>query len=175
MAMIVNAEELGVDREVMLREVAFYLQAGSHSTSDAFTHAADEILRWARRNPELADRLAGRPASCSAACTRCSGCTRPARSPSGARWPTSPCGTVASCRRARVVVMDIQAANRDVEVYGPDAGEFNPLRTVPAGVPRGVTRSGAACTRASAWNSTGAPCPRTTARPAPTTCSAPCR
>ncbi len=134
MALIVNAEELGVDRAVMLREVAFYLQAGSHSTSDAFTHAADEILRWAERNPALADRLEDdlfvqrcvhevfrlHPASPVAVRRAVADITlRDGRVvPSGS-----------------VVVMDIRAANRDVEVFGADAGEFDPLRTVPAGVP----------------------------------------
>ena len=134
MAMIVNAEELGADREMMLREVAFYLQAGSHSTSDAFTHAADEILRWAERNPALADRLEDdlfvqrcvhevfrlHPAS-------------PVAERRALADVTLRDGRVVP--EGSVVVMDIRAANRDVEVYGADAGEFDPLRTVPSGVP----------------------------------------
>ncbi|MGZ4650627.1 MAG: cytochrome P450, partial [Kineosporiaceae bacterium] len=56
-ALMRHEDELGVDREIMLREVAFYLQAGAHSTAAAFTHAADEILRWSAAHPGLADRL----------------------------------------------------------------------------------------------------------------------
>jgi cytochrome P450 len=134
MAMITNADELGVDREVMLREVAFYLQAGSHSTSDAFTHAADEILRWAQANPGLADRLEDDlfVQRCVHEVFR----LHPA-SPVGERRALADV-TLRDGRvvpEGSVVVMDIQAANRDVEVYGADAGDFNPLRTVPAGVP----------------------------------------
>jgi cytochrome P450 len=142
MAMIRHAEELGADRDVMLREVAFYLQAGSHSTSDAFTHAADEILRWAQRNPALADRLDDdrfvqrcvhevlrlHPASPVAERRALADVTlRDGR--------VVPAGTL--------VVLDIQAANRDPEVFGADAAEFDPLRTVPAGVaPWGHTFGG---------------------------------
>ncbi|NEK58435.1 cytochrome P450 [Geodermatophilus sabuli] len=134
MAMVRNADELGADRTVMLREVAFYLQAGSHSTSDAFTHAADEILRWRQRHPDLAGRLGDdrfvqrcvhevfrlHPASPVAERRALADVTlRDGR--------VVPAGTV--------VVMDIRAANRDPEVFGADAEEFDPLRTVPDGVP----------------------------------------
>ena len=134
MALIRHAGELGVDRALMLREVAFYLQAGSHSTSDAFTHAADEILRWAQAHPDLAGRLDDdlfvqrcvhevlrlHPASPVAERRALADVTlRDGR--------VVPAGTL--------VVMDIRAANRDPEVFGPDAAEFDPFRTVPAGVP----------------------------------------
>ena len=32
------------------------------------------------------------------------------------------------------VVIDLQALNRDVELFGPDAADFNPRRTLPQGV-----------------------------------------
>jgi cytochrome P450 len=134
MAMVVNAAELGVDREVMLREVAFYLQAGSHSTSDAFTHAADEILRWAARNPDLADRLEDDlfVQRCVHEVFRLHPASPVAERRALADVPLRDGRVVPE---GSVVVMDISAANRDVEVYGADAAEFNPLRTVPAGVP----------------------------------------
>lgn len=133
-AMLRNAEELGVDREIMLREVAFYLQAGSHSTSDAFTHAADEILRWAQAHPGLAGRLDDDlfVQRCVHEVFR----LHPA-SPVAERRALAD----VTLRDGRVipegahVVMDIRAANRDPEVFGPDAAEFDPLRAVPDGVP----------------------------------------
>ena len=134
MAMVLHAEELGVDRQVMLREVAFYLQAGSHSTSDAFTHAMDEILRWARRDAGLADRL--EEDLFVQRCVHEVFRLHPA-SPVAVRRAL----VDVTLRDGRVVpegslvVMDIRAANRDPEVFGADAGEFDPLRGVPAGVP----------------------------------------
>jgi cytochrome P450 len=134
MGLVSHAEELGVDRAVMLREVAFYLQAGSHSTSDAFTHAVDEILRWADRVPGAADLLDDdlfvqrcvhevfrlHPAS-------------PVAERRAVAEVTLRDGRVVP--EGGVVVMDIRAANRDPEVFGPDADLFDPMRTVPAGVP----------------------------------------
>jgi cytochrome P450 len=142
MAMIRNADELEVDRAVMLREVAFYLQAGSHSTSDAFTHAADEILCWAQRHPDQAGRLDDDlfVQRCVHEVLR----LHPA-SPVAERRALSEV-TLRDGRvvpEGTVVVMDIQAANRDPEVFGPDAAEFDPLRTVPSGVaPWGHTFGG---------------------------------
>lgn len=134
MAMIGNAEELGIDRDAMLREVAFYLQAGSHSTSDAFTHAADEILRWRGSDAERSallqdDRFVQR-------CVHEVFRLHPA-SPVAERRAL----TEVVLRDGRVlapdtvVVMDIRSANRDPEVFGTDADQFDPFRTVPAGVP----------------------------------------
>jgi cytochrome P450 len=133
-ALLRNADELGVDRAVMLREVAFYLQAGSHSTSDAFTHAADEILRWAQAHPELADRLEDDlfVQRCVHEVFR----LHPA-SPVAERRALAE----VTLRDGRVipegalVVMDIRAANRDPRVFGPDAARFDPLRAVPEGIP----------------------------------------
>lgn len=142
MALVRNREELRIDRGVMLREVAFYLQAGSHSTSDAFTHAVDEILRWAERHPEQAHRLDDdlfvqrcvhealrlHPASPEALREAVEDVTlRDGRS--------IPAGTY--------VRMDIKAANTDPEVFGPDAAVFDPDRVAPAGVqPWGHTFGG---------------------------------
>lgn len=134
MAMVRNAGELAADRETMLREVAFYLQAGSHSTSDAFTHAVDEILRWRGHDPARAARLEddGFVQRCVHEVFRL--------------HPASPVAERRALEdvhlrdgrlvpRGTVVVMDIKTANRDPEVFGPDAEVFDPFRTLPAGVP----------------------------------------
>ncbi len=134
MALIRNADDLGVDRDIMLREVAFYLQAGSHSTSDAFTHAADEILRWAERNPDLADRLDDDVfvQRCVHEVFRLHPASPVAQRRAVAEVTMRDGRTIAA---GTPVTMDIRAANRDPEVFGADAGDFNPFREVPAGVP----------------------------------------
>jgi len=130
MALVRNREELGVDREVMLREVAFYLQAGSHSTSDAFTHSVDEILTWVERNPDQAHRLED-----DLFIQRCVHETfrlHPA-SPEALRRALAEV-TLRDGRKipeSCLVHMDIKSANRDTEVFGPDAAEFNPDRPLP--------------------------------------------
>jgi cytochrome P450 len=134
-ALLRNGDELGIDRDVLRRECAFYLQAGSHSTADAFTHAADDFFAWARREPEAADKARQDPALLQ----RCVYETlrlHPA-SPVAQRRALAPI----SLRGGReipegaFVVLDIAAANRDPAVFErPDV--YDPLREVPADVPR---------------------------------------
>jgi cytochrome P450 len=130
----------GVPRDVMLREVAFYLQAGSHSTADAFTHAADEILRWRADNTgdELDDDLF---------LQRCVHEALRLHPASPVAWRRALAGiTLRSGRTVPAgafVVLDIRAANRDPEVFGANPDAFDPRRPVPDGVaPWGHTFGG---------------------------------
>lgn len=128
-------DELGIDEAILLRECAFYLQAGSHSTADAFTHSADEFFGWARREPAAAEKALGDPALLQ----RCVHETLRLH-------PASPVAQRRALARAVLrdgteipegasVVLDIAAANRDPRVFErPDV--FDPLREVPDGVPR---------------------------------------
>ncbi len=142
MALVEHAQELGIDHEQVVREVAFYLQAGSHSTSDAFTHAADEVLRWAADHPDQAHRLDDDlfVQRCVHEVFR----LHPA-SPVAARRAVADLRlrdgrTIAA---GTLVLMDIRAANRDPEVFGPDADRFDPDRVAPDGVaPWGHTFGG---------------------------------
>ena len=142
MGLVAHAEELGISRDQMLREVAFYLQAGSHSTAAAFTHAADEVLRWVAEHPADAGRLDD-----DVFVQRCVHEVfrlHPASPVAGRRavadvqlrdGRTVPAGAT--------VLMDLRAANRDPAVFGPDADRFDPDRSVPDGVaPWGHTFGG---------------------------------
>lgn len=132
-ALVRHREELGVERDDMLREVAFYLQAGSHSTADAFTHAVDEILTWVGEHPhrsgELEDDIFVQ--RCVHEVLR----LHPA-SPEALRQAVAE----VTLRDGRVVPegtfvrMDLRAANRDTTVFGADADVFDPDRRVPDGV-----------------------------------------
>jgi len=129
-----NEDELDLPPEVVRREVAFYLQAGSHSTANAFTHTMDELFRWGDRHPHDAARartdmfflqrcaheaLRLYPAS-PIAFRRA---LAPVRLRSGVEIPAG-----------AAVTLDLMAANRDEGVFGPDAAEFNPHRLLPDGV-----------------------------------------
>jgi cytochrome P450 len=131
-AVLRHRDELGVDRDVMRREVAFYLQAGSHSTANLFTHAADRVFAH-RGDPAFAARLGERrflqrcvfealrlhPAS-PVAWRRA---TAEVRLRSGAAIPAG-----------ALVELDIVAANTDPDVWGARAGDFDPDREPPEGV-----------------------------------------
>src|SRR5690606_15609251 len=112
-----NVDSLEIERDVILREVAFYLQAGSHSTSDAFTHAADEIFAWRDAHPDRAHLLDD-----DVFVQRCVHETFRLH-------PASPVATRRALedvelRDGRVipahapVTLDLRAANRDPEVFG---------------------------------------------------------
>jgi cytochrome P450 len=132
-ALIRHQEELGLERDDMLREVAFYLQAGSHSTADAFTHSVDEILRWAAEHPERAGELDDDlfVQRCVHEVLR----LHPA-SPEALREAvvdvTLRDGRVV--KQGNFVRMDIRAANTDTSVFGEDAARFDPDRVAPSGV-----------------------------------------
>lgn len=132
--LLVNAERLDLDDEVVLREVAYFPWVGSHSTSGQLVHAMHHIFEWieagrARRasllaEPDLLQRFVHE---------------------SMRLHPASP----VAMRRAlesfelrsgrpipvdEPVVIGVEAANRDPEVFGDDAVEFNPMRELPEGV-----------------------------------------
>lgn len=132
-ALLRNADALALTPDVVRRELAFYLQAGSHSTADLFTHAADDVFRWRREHPDdrrLADDRFLQ------ACVHESLRLHPA-SPVAQRRALAE----VALRSGRTlaagdpVVLDVQAANRDRDVFGQDADRFDPDRTVPEGVP----------------------------------------
>ena len=134
-ALLRNWDELGIDRDVLRRECAFYLQAGSHSTADAFTHAADDFFAWARRDPQAAEKARQDPA----VLQRCVYETlrlHPA-SPVAQRRALAPISLRGGVEipDGAFVVLDLAAANRDPQVFDhPDV--YDPLREVPAEVPR---------------------------------------
>ena len=134
-ALLRNWDELGIDRDVLRRECAFYLQAGSHSTADAFTHAADDFFAWTRRDPRAAEKARREPG----VLQRCVYETlrlHPA-SPVAQRRALAPIRLRGGVEipDGAFVVLDLAAANRDPRVFDhPDV--YDPLREVPPEVPR---------------------------------------
>lgn len=135
-----DREKLQLSDDVFRREVAFYLQAGAHSTANSTTHAMHDILSWCAVHPEARQRME----SDSAFLQRCvheSLRLHPA-SPVAWRRPVCP---VSMQQNGDVdigdeVVIDLQSANRDQEVFGDDAEFFNPHRELPHTVlPFGLT------------------------------------
>ena len=51
-----NEDRLDLPHEVQMREISFYLQAGAHSTANAFTHTVDDLLAWGDSHPEDLER-----------------------------------------------------------------------------------------------------------------------
>ncbi len=134
LSVIVAAEaEMPLDPATLTREMAFYMQAGAHSTANATVHAFDELWRWAggdaARQTRLRDPLFVQRG------VHESLRLHPA-SPEAWRTLTAPlelCGHGMVAEGSRLV-LDLHAANRDPDVFGADAEDFVPERVVPEGV-----------------------------------------
>lgn len=123
-----DREKLGLTDDVILREMAFFLQAGSHSTANSTVHALHEIfLRWpevAQRQKLAKDRLFLQR------CVHESFRLHPA-SPVAWRRPEGSCPMSGEGR----VVLDFASANRQRDIFGDTADLFDPDRARPDGVP----------------------------------------
>lgn len=135
-----NEDRVDLPPDVLLREMAFYLQAGSHSTSNSMVHALHEIFRWCDAHPADAARVRD-DLFFLQRCVHESMRLHPA-SPVAWRRPVCPV-TLSSGDTAGDtdrIVIDLAAANRDRRVFGEDADQFNPERSLPPGVfPFGMT------------------------------------
>ena len=140
LSVILEAEpELALDAAPCCREMAFYMQAGAHSTANAVVHAFHELSTWAAGDAARAERLAD-PVFVQRAAHE-SLRLHPA-SPEAWRVAMAPVdlpgiGAVAEGDR---LVLDLDLANRDEAVFGPMAAEFDPDRQLVDGVlPAGLS------------------------------------
>ena len=135
-----NEDRVELSPDLMMREIAFYLQAGSHSTANATTHAFHDVTAWCAAHPADAARIATDRLFLQRSVHE-SLRLHPA-SPVAWRRPVCPVSLVggAQADSGDRVVVDLAAANRDSSVFGPDAGDFNPHRSLPEGIaPWGLT------------------------------------
>lgn len=127
-----NVDALDLPVEVIRREVSFYLQAGGHSTANALTHTLNEL--WSHGDPEFVDQARRDPAVLQR-CVHEALRLHPA-SPVAWRRSLAPVVLRSGVEIAQdvLVVLDIEAANREQSVWGPDSGRFDPYRAVPDGL-----------------------------------------
>ncbi|MEO1082559.1 MAG: cytochrome P450 [Pseudomonadota bacterium] len=128
--LLANREEQGLDLETIRREVAFFLQAASHSTANSTVHAFHEISCWTREHPEDAARLPDDVLFLQR-CVHESLRLHPA-SPVAWRSVTCPMSLPAgeSVNEGDSVVVKLAHANQDEALYGEDADRYNPHREV---------------------------------------------
>lgn len=127
------------DQGLQVREaVTDFINAGTFSSSFTLVNALDECLIWRDRNPDHADRLVDEEflAPAVAEALRLHPivplfyrtASEPVALPSGRKLAAG-----------EHVGLDIGAANRDPDVFGPDADSFVPGRPLPARVsPYGI-------------------------------------
>jgi cytochrome P450 len=133
--LLANEDSLHLPHEVVVREVAFYLLAGAHTSATAFTRVLHYIFTWLESHPEDAD-LARTDRLFVQRCTHETVRLQPS-SPTAMRWALEdvdlPSGT--HIPKGAKVVIDLATVNRDVSVFGDDAAEFNPHRVLPERIP----------------------------------------
>jgi len=133
MVLLRNQDKVDLSREALRREIAFYLLAGAHTSATAFTRCMHNIFKWLDAHPGDAERVRNDKVfvqRCSHETIRLQG-----SSPTSQRWALqdielSSGVTIAKGDR---VTIDLNLANRSTEVYGDDAGDFNPDRTLVDG------------------------------------------
>lgn len=126
--------------EVLTREIAFYLQAGAHSTANSTIHAFHDIYTWAEQDTSRWDRLR-EDRLFFQRCVHESLRLHPA-SPVAWRQATCPMHLdgAGDVDAGDTVEFRLAEANRDPGLFGADADRFNPERDVtPPTLPYGHT------------------------------------
>lgn len=130
-----NEKELPLSHDVLLKEIGFYLLAGAFTSIHTMTHALHEILEWTLKHPEDAEK-ARTDRIFLQRCIHESTRLHPS-SPTAGRRPVCPVhlpGKV-EAKPDDYVSVDLMKANRDTSVFGADAADYNPYRTLPPSVP----------------------------------------
>ena len=130
-----NQKKLHLSNEIIRREVAFYLQAGSHSTANASTHAFHELFEWIKSHPEDKNIIQNDKfflQKCVFETLR----LHPA-SPVAWRKATKVAKLLGKnkVKEGDRIIIDLWNSNRDISVYGIDATRYNPYRETPKNYP----------------------------------------
>ena len=137
-----NQERLDLPYETVLRETAYFPWVGSHSTSNQFVHAMHHIFEWLEADQASlpADQQVTRDRLVDDDLLRQRFVHESMRlhpaSPVSLRQAladvTLRSGTVLP--ESSMVAISVHDANRDPSVFGADADEFRPFRSLPDGV-----------------------------------------
>lgn len=135
-----NQGTLDLPIDVVVRETAYFPWVGSHSTANAFVHAVHRCFEWFDAHP--GDRLAVTSDPLRLQRFVHEALRLHPASPQSHRLGTDDVTTIGgtSIGPGRRVIVDMERANRDADVWGPDADQFRPDRTVPEdAAPWGLT------------------------------------
>ena len=141
--LLMHDGELSMPDELMVREVAFFYLAASHTSVHTLVHATNELFNWCSNEATTPSAVVADPHRLQRFVLE-----------SMRLHPSSP----EAWRRAEAeitladervvpkgdkVVVDLQTANRDTSIFGEDAGEFNPFRSIQGRVsPAGMSFGG---------------------------------
>ncbi len=128
------SEELALSPEEFLREIAYFPWVGSHSTSHQLVHAMHHLFTWIAEHPEDREPLT-HDSVLRQKFVHESLRLHPA-SPVALRQATEAVTLKSGMQVAsgELVSLDLVAANRDPQIFGSDAHEFDPHRALPTDV-----------------------------------------
>ncbi len=131
-----NEDAIDIARDLVLRETAFYFLAGAHTSVHSLGHIVDHLLTWCEEHPEDRARLAS-DTELLQHFVHESFRLHPS-SPVSWRKALAPVSFLdgQSAETGDKVVVNLRDANRDASIFGDDAAEFLPERTVPPGIDR---------------------------------------
>ena len=129
-----NQDDLELAPDVVLRETCFYLLAGAHTSATAFVRTLDAVFAMDATAPADAER-ARHDLAFLQRCVHETVRLQPS-SPVAMRWALEPVTLLGGTDVAPgdKVVIDLMAANRDPDAYGPDADAFDPHRALAPGI-----------------------------------------
>ena len=135
MVLVQNQEKLAIDEAGMRREIAFFLQAGSHSSGNSMVHAFHDIQQWCQDHPADRERLQ-QDRLFVQRCVHESMRLHPA---SPVAWRSAACPVSladgASLSTDEPLLVDLMQANKDKDIFGDDAEHYNPHRSVAGRYP----------------------------------------
>ena len=134
MALVADQDRLRMTGPQLVQEGIFYMLAGAHTTIHSLTHAVHEILEWVAAAPERAAAFRADPFFVQR-CIYESVRLHPS-SPVAKRRALAGLALADGSRVAagEDVVVDLRAANRSADLFGPSPDSFDPHRTVAKGV-----------------------------------------
>lgn len=128
--LLLNEDNIKLNNNIIKKEIAFYLQAGSHSTANSMTHAFHEISNWINEDKKKLSKIKNNPIFLQK-CVHESMRLHPA---SPVAWRKSTCPIKINknilLEEDDLLIMDLYSANRDINVFGKDANKFNPERLI---------------------------------------------
>jgi cytochrome P450 len=129
-----DALELSDDGRVV-REVATYLQGGTHTTAQTLTNALDLMFEVEPRMPGVVERVAADVGFAQRVVHETLR-LRPTTPKLKRRAEADTIVAGVAIPKDALVVLDAATAHRDASVFGPDADEFNPDRQLDPNIPR---------------------------------------
>jgi cytochrome P450 len=130
-----NEAEVPLTQDVLMKEIGFFLLAGAFTSIHTLSHAMHELFWWGESHPDDKRRQRTDPLFLQRSIHE-SMRLHPS-SPTAGRRPTCPMQIPGGPQAtpSDYVSIDLMKANRDTDVFGADAAEYNPHRQVLKGTP----------------------------------------